>query len=485
MFCLVIPIKEGNSILGDFSNLGMPVIDLEKVKATGSKRIQGHKINHPEFNSYTYYNFERYTDSTSITRKIAKGFSINLILFRIGRKELTTEIFKSAYTSTNESVYGELNASFIDSKFKLDDTSGARKKYAQECLTDEFREDFSSTPIGGILSSYGPYVLTGYETGGKALGLFAAKTQSGASYRIHEKDLKDSIQASFTYDKDSISAKASFSFKMNNGNVSASNYNIKDTQAQIRLYGGRYSGSTIIGPVDTKNMSIDLTSWVNSLSDVNTHTIINISDEGLMPLSAFVLEKNFKNRIDDTASGYLESKTENFSAPYIEVVRVYAKSSNGQRLYEIAPVLNTRQGDKIVLSNGKYKSMSDSELLLNSNNSHYLSCVTDIALQKREYFDGIGYVQNVDTWLDPYDRKPLCIRLDDFDETMAYKYIDEKQKLGFIYIPSSKVALSYYISDYDGDYVLDDYGIRDWVDNLEQKKISLTSLSNYYTIIGL
>nr|WP_289226169.1 hypothetical protein [uncultured Bacteroides sp.] len=57
--------------------------------------------------------------------------------------------------------------------------------------------------------------------------------------------------------------------------------------------------------------------------------------------------------------------------------------------------------------------------------------------------------------------------------------------MGYIYMPEAKVALSYYISEWDEDAVLDDYGIRDWVENLPEKKIAISSLANYYTIIGL
>lgn len=477
--------KVGNSIIGDYSNVGAPIIDLAKVEKKGKNRINSYAINHQDVKTYTYYNFDRFADSTSITKKIASGFSINLILFKIGRKKLTTEIFKSAFTSSNESVYGELNILCKKNKFELNATSAALQLYARECLTEEFRHDFHNSPVGKTLVDYGPYVMTAYETGGKALGLYAAKTVSGASYSLHEKNLKDSISASFSVNNDSLSAEVSLKFKMNNGHVSTSQQVLKNTELQIRTYGGRNNSGAIIGPVETKNMSIDLTDWLKSLSDVNTHTLIDICERGLVPLSTFFIEKNFKNRIEDTAVEYLET-LEKLKEPYIEVVRVYARSSNGKRLYEIAPVLNTRQGDKIVLSSGTYKQMSDEQLAENSNDSYYLSKVTEIALQKNNFFNGIAYKQNVTTWLDPYDRKPLCLRLDGFDEAKAYKYVREDLNVGYIYIPTAKVALSYYISEDEGDYILDDYGIRDWVEEtLPEKNISLTSLVNYYTIIGL
>lgn len=263
--------KIGNSIIGDYSNVGGPVIDLGKVKEKGSKRIISKDINLQDVKAYTYYNFDQFTDSTSITRKFSSGFSLNLGLFKIGRKKITTEIFKSAYTSSNESVFGELNILYRKSQFKLDATSGARKLYARECLSDEFQYDFNTSPIGSILDQYGPYVLIGYETGGKALGLYAAKTKSGASYHLHAKNLKDSIYASFSLNKDSISADATLKFKMDNGHVETSKQVLKESQLQIRTYGGFNNRGAIIGPMEIKNMSIDLTDWLQSLTDVNTH----------------------------------------------------------------------------------------------------------------------------------------------------------------------------------------------------------------------
>ncbi len=37
----------------------------------------------------------------------------------------------------------------------------------------------------------------------------------------------------------------------------------------------------------------------------------------------------------------------------------------------------------------------------------------------------------------------------------------------------------------DEDWILDDYGIRDWVESLPTKSISLATIANSYKIIGL
>ena len=74
-----------------------------------------------------------------------------------------------------------------------------------------------------------------------------------------------------------------------------------------------------------------------------------------------MLEKNFRYRLDDTTNGFLESFGE-VQDPKIEIVKVLAKTtSTGEKLYEIAAILNTRQGDKIILSDGTYLNASDSE----------------------------------------------------------------------------------------------------------------------------
>ena len=48
-------------------------------------------------------------------------------------------------------------------------------------------------------------------------------------------------------------------------------------------------------------------------------------------------------------------------------MKVYVrKSSSGEKLYDIVPVLNTRQGDKLIFSNSSAASQSDAELKANS-----------------------------------------------------------------------------------------------------------------------
>lgn len=55
----------------------------------------------------------------------------------------------------------------------------------------------------------------------------------------------------------------------------------------------------------------------------------------------------------------------------------------------------------------------------------------------------------------------------------------------YIYDAENKIAFSYYEDIVNGDIVLDQYGIRDWVETIPQKSISIAAISNLYRIIGL
>ena len=68
--------------------------------------------------------------------------------------------------------------------------------------------------------------------------------------------------------------------------------------------------------VDIKNVNIDLSPWLSSLSDVDTHTITDVTSNGLCPLYAFLLEENFRTRMERTYLGQLLSNDKNILPLY-------------------------------------------------------------------------------------------------------------------------------------------------------------------------
>lgn len=475
----------GNSIIGDYSNVKYQVVDVEKVKELSNSYVSSLLLNNSTSVSYSYYGMSKYEYNSCVTKKVSSGFSLNVGLFKIGRQKKTTEVFKNAISENKQAVFGELNLLLNNSSFALSCTSGNRKLYSRQCLSNSFLRDLYTSTTSDIIKNYGQFVLTGYVTGGKAFAMFAGKSTDNSSSESKEKDMSDDMSASFSWKSgtNTNSASGSLSFGKGNSSSSSYQYKTKELQMSIQTFGGSTTTQTIVGPTDLDNLSLDMTSWWNSLADASKHTLIDIKDEGLYPLSAFVLEKNFKNRLDDTTNEYLEGRTD-FVQPYFEIVRTLAKIVSGENLYEVSAVLNTRHGDKIILSNGKYLSESDESLRANNENSTYDKKVNEIFTNKRQYFMGITYKKNYSTKYDPSIRVPLCIRLDGFNEENMYKYTNIKNGMVYLYNPLKKIAISYYTDELDGDWILDDYGIRDWVESLPTKSISLATLSNYI-IIGL
>ncbi|WP_281514781.1 hypothetical protein [Phocaeicola sartorii] len=479
--------KNGNYILGDFSNVGYPIVDLSAVKAYDPTYIRGIRLNTTETTSFAYATFDRYQHNSRVTKKVSSGFSLNFKVFSFGRKKTTTETFNKVIDNTEQATYGELNINFTNNQFSLQNSEANRKLYARQFLTKSFIRSLYNSPISSTLSTYGDFVLTGYLTGGKAHATYAGTSTDNISIDAKEKGIEESINASLAFKQNpGDSAKANLGFTSNNYDSVSTTFKSQNTFIYIKTFGGIRNGSEAeVKATPIKNLNINLTSWMNSLNDVSTHTMIDVADEGLCPLSDFVLEKNFKQRFDDTFNEVLPSYT-SLVYPYIEIVRVMVRSTPSyEALYDVAAVLVTRQADRIILSDGLASSATDAELRKNEDNTIFMQKVDKIAAEKSKLFSSdIEISYNKKTRLNPVLRSPLCIDLAGFKEKNFYRFYYEKTGIEYIYDPSSRICFSYFIDEGD-DEVLDIYGIRNWVESLPEKKISIASLANSYKIIGL
>lgn len=472
----------GTSIKEEYSKVISPIVDLKKVKALDSEYVIPRFLNTTLTHSFAYSNFDRYEYNSSVTKKVASGFSLNVGLFKLGRKKTATEVFTTEIVKSKDVVFGELNLDVRNSSFSLQTSDGARKMYARECLSNTFMKNLYTSTIGNILNEYGEFLLAGYVTGGRAFGFYAGVDASEKDVDKKEKNMNTDISASFSWK--SNSASGNLNFGKGNSNLTSKGYTTKNTEIQLSTYGGIRGGQVIVGAVSLESLQLDLSPWLNSLGDVNTHTIIDVLDQGLYPLSYFVLEENFKRRFDDSFNETLEKRTK-LITPYIEVVKVYVRTTvSGEPLYDVAAVLNTRQGDKIVLSDGKASTRSDAELKANNDNTTFMQKVDAIVAQKRSYFD-LEFRTNAGVKLNPTMRTPLCININGFNEATMYRYKNVKTGIEYIYDTTRRIAFSHLTDAIDEDWILDDYGIRDWIESLPVKSISMATLANSYKIIGL
>lgn len=108
----------------------------------------------------------------------------------------------------------------------------------------------------------------------------------------------------------------------------------------------------------------------------------------------------------------------------------------------------------------------------------------NIKTQKQNFYE-LRISSNSVTRLNPKIGNPLCIDLPKVNEANMYTYTNPRTGIQYIYDTENKIAFSHYTDDLDGDWILDDYGIRSWVESLPTKSISMATLANSYRIIGL
>ena len=471
----------GNYIPSDFDNFTHSILNIEAIKAYDESYVDEKYPNWNDQSSYTYYNFDDYTHFSTESKTIKTGFSLNLGLFSIGKKRTTVETFRTFINETMKQTYGEMNILFAHGKFMLLNSSGSTKVYARQFLRRSFINNLYTSTISSVINSYGDLVVVGYYTGGRAFAQYMGNAASSTNVEQRTKSLDTSITASLTYEGDSLNA--SFGFNGKNGNFDSTVYKKQDIFLRVKTLGGiQNEESAINTTMSLKDINIDLQSWRKSLNDSKNHTVIDLTQEGLFPMSDFVLERNFQRRFDDTSKNILLPVTRLYT-PSIMITRILKKTStSGDNLYEVAAVLVTRQGDQIVLSNGN---ATDAELKQNEDNNVFLEKAKAIAEEKSKYFSSdIQISYNTTKRLNPMFRSPLCIVLENFNENGFYKYYNETTNMEYLYDPTTKLCFSFLADDGD-ESMLEVYGLSTWVSNLTEKRISMATLANLYTIIGL
>ena len=471
----------GNYIPSDFDNFTHSILNIEAIKAYDESYVDEKYPNWNDQSSYTYYNFDDYTHFSTESKTIKTGFSLNLGLFSIGKKRTTVETFRTFINETMEQTYGEMNILFAHGKFMLLNSSGSTKVYARQFLRRSFINNLYTSTISSVINSYGDLVVVGYYTGGRAFAQYMGNAASSTNVEQRTKSLDTSITASLTYEGDSLNA--SFGFNGKNGNFDSTVYKKQDIFLRVKTLGGiQNEESAINTTMSLKDINIDLQSWRKSLNDSKNHTVIDLTQEGLFPMSDFVLERNFQRRFDDTSKNILLPVTRLYT-PSIMITRVLKNTETcGVILFEVAAVLVTRQGDQIVLSNGN---ATDAELKQNEDNNVFLEKAKAIAEEKSKYFSSdIQISYNTTKRLNPMFRSPLCIVLENFNENGFYKYYNETTNMEYLYDPTTKLCFSFLADDGD-ESMLEVYGLSTWVSNLTEKRISMATLANLYTIIGL
>ncbi|GHV39485.1 hypothetical protein FACS1894179_04460 [Bacteroidia bacterium] len=479
-------IENGTSIIGDFANAKFPVVDIKKLIDRYPSYIVAKELRSTTTEAYSYANFDRLEVNSSFTSKVKTGFSLNVGIFKFGRKKTVTETFVHNTLEDNKVAHGELSIEVVNGMLSLQTVPSALRRISADYLDELFVDALYNSSMTELMHSYGEFVLTGYYTGGRASALYYGVEKSSMDYQKKESSMDKEINASFTWNKskpigkDSLnSVSGELSIGTNKGNSSTQSNDFKELRYTVKTLGGAY-GYTVATPArDVNNFSIDLTNWLLSLNNPKTHTMIDLQSEGLSPVSDFILEENFKERYNDT---HMEFQTQDYlEEPYIEIVKVYVrKASNGEKLYDIVPVLSTRQGDKLIFSNPNAAGQTDAQLRENSTVATFTAKSNAIKNEKSKYYK-LAIKANASKIINPVIRIPLSFDIPSVNEAGVYKFKNPNTNIWYIYNPTSLYCFAYY----DDDYIPDAYGISDWIKNIPVKSVSMTTLYQRYRIFGL
>lgn len=440
----------------DAENLGHAVIDIKKLEADYDDYCTVNRIGHSVMNSFSFASFDRYLEKSQVSKKVNSGFSINLGLFSIGHKRKMTEIFSSTVTNNTQSVFGELNVAIDQNVYEMQYSSNIKAKIMEKYLTATFKDELYNTPMGEFYNNYGAFVLKKFITGGRATAFYAGLYTQEAATTVKEKALDNEISGSFSFKNVGASADLSFG-KNSSGSGSSTENGVTELSMAIETVGGSPAYPIFTIPQKLEDVNLDLSQWMASLADTTTHSIVDIADEGLVPISEFILEKNMKN-----------------------LLGLRMKGDAMEHFYE---------EPQIVFESGSFIGSDGTKctIYLYTRNHEFITlCSTS--------------VPNIDTWIKLESQRlsriyGLKITL---TKTPSGNFLEQHKKFnygapllercccrrstdGTIYIldPYNKMGYSLH-----GDYLLDTYAIKNFVYVPSSDNVSFDELSQY-TLIAL
>ena len=440
----------------DEINLGYAVVDFSKASEKGY--ITSHGINRSVTNYFAFSDYDHYLEKSKITNTVTSGFKINLGFFSFGHKNTMTEVFESATLTNKTQVGGEANI-YIQSKVhELQYSSNIRKDIILYYLNDIFKDEVYNTPTSEFYKNYGGFVLKKFITGGRATALYYGQVKESYLFESTETIMNESIDAGIKYKdkgkKDSIDFSADLEFGWSNNDGNSTEYSEKFTSLNysIQTVGGIPVYPAFPAPKDLFETKIDLSSWLSSLSDPANHALIRIYEEGLVPISDFILERNLSDRINKCIQGFNPG---NLCEP--EICILYPEVYWGRNI--LLPVyLHTRNNEYIFLENGQF---SDNDISRNAEIFRLSTKYSKIFKTRIVTISEESVSSSFDT---DYDGAKI-------EDCKVFQAND-----GTIYLLDIENKQGYSIHD---DYLLDTYAIRDYVNSLPKINVNMESLFDY------
>lgn len=348
-------------------------------------------------------------------------------------------------------------------------SSNIIKKITLDYLTDNFKEELYNITPSEFFNIYGGFVLSSFITGGRATALYTGIYQNNESTETKEKNMNTDISAScgfkFKEDKDgNVSVEGGIGKDYSHATTSTNK--IEALETSVKTIGGSPLFSSFSIPTSIDNVNVNLSQWVSSLSDKSTHRIIDVADEGLIPITEFILEENMKKDFKYFIENGVPSITQ-LREPYLEINNVMFGQGN---LSHVITILVTQYGQRIKIKH----------ILGNPADPHTQYIENEKERLSNIYGMKIVLKNNPESNI-VFKKDYILTGFMDLDETKMKKFIDTKHNTTYLLYSEGDKKYAYSIH-YDD--LLDTYAIKDFVNSLPTIQIDPRTLF-YYTIIAL
>lgn len=465
--CMGRSLKCNTFPIENMENLGYPVIDMDKFTKDYPTYYTSWRIGTGLAESFSYASFDRFIENSNIQKNISSGLSLNLGIFKIGHKKKMTEIFSKSSTENSQNVFGMLSVLIRDSCYNLQLSSNIKEKIISKYLHETFIEELYNTSPSEFFSNYGGFVLSRYITGGKALGFYCGTYRGSESTVTKENNMDKEISASFGFKNNSASGSLGIGKNFANGH--SSTYKFSSLRTSVQTVGGAPESAAISIPQDINTINVDLSGWMKSLNDKKTHSIIDVLDEGLIPITDFIIEDNLKEAIFDIYKNGVQ-KIEPMQEPYILIEQGTLLIQGG----DWKSYLITRYGEKILLRYVVY----EGGITLDGTINNEVQRLQKMFGVRVEIDSPIG-----DDWKNAPTDVPFKIIMGSFEEEYLSKFIDPDNKTIYIVITKSgETGTAFTIHT---EKTLDDYVMRDFIDKLPNTKVSKQTILQKFRKIAL
>lgn len=480
----------GRSYDAEVSDVGSPlgvrypVVDMKRLLVDYSEFFKPITINNTSTNVFSFVSFDRYSQKSNTSKTVNAGFSLNIGLFSIGAKSKYVNTFSSSILNENKRVYGELDGYYIGTAYAYLFSSNMIDIVKQNYLSPTFLQELYNNSPYEFVKNYGTFVIKDFNTGGRVNALFTGLYTANADSTTQTHSMDNSINASFKFGKDTKNNVGGDIGKQNsNGGSIATQNNFSNIMVSLRTYGGSAGIDNFSVPQNIDQINFNLNNWGSSLNDINKNVLISFNDNGLVPITSFILESNLSSNINSYIKYGTGLKKRPLMEPVIEARWVFYHDKQGY----FTTVLRTRFGDQIFLTNENVKWPLDGvdangqPIVSQASFDKYLAKAKEIAQKKLPYYKlKVVALQpsfaNASFMVDDY-----MSHIDFLNEASMKKYYDAKNKITYLYYSgtdgnTTDRKFAYSIHD---DYIYDTYGIKEWVQTLPIVPLTYSELKKY------